>query len=81
MKNILVLGAGFGGLRTAIDIDRGLRKTGLPGYNVILIDQYPYHTFIQADITDPALPINGKFDIIISTVPKDVDMLFLEEKT
>jgi len=61
MKNILVLGAGFGGLRTAIDIDRGLRKTGLPGYNVILIDQYPYHTFTPllyetASVSDRCFP-------------------------
>ncbi len=45
MKNIIVLGAGFGGLRTAIDIDRGLKSSGISEYRVILIDQLRNHTF------------------------------------
>lgn len=45
MKNILVLGAGFGGLRAAIDIDRGLKKLKNRNYKVTIIDRARYHLF------------------------------------
>lgn len=45
-KNIVVLGAGFGGLRAAQNIDRGIRKLGLRDrYRVMLIDRQSQHTF------------------------------------
>lgn len=45
-KNIVILGAGFGGLRTAILLDRKIRRAGM-GNNcqVILIDRNGYHTY------------------------------------
>ncbi|MEK7110558.1 MAG: FAD-dependent oxidoreductase, partial [Patescibacteria group bacterium] len=44
-KIIAVLGAGFGGLRAATLIDRGLRRKRIPGYRVALIDRNEYHTY------------------------------------
>jgi NADH dehydrogenase len=45
-KNIVVLGAGFGGLRTTISLARKIRRMGLLGkYQVILVDQNDHHTY------------------------------------
>ncbi len=46
MKQIVILGGGFGGLRTALDLARGLST--LPcreDYQITLIDRTHYHTF------------------------------------
>lgn len=43
-KNILVLGAGYGGLRAAMRIEEKLRPH--PGYHVSLIDQNQHHQLI-----------------------------------
>ncbi|PDW04106.1 NAD(P)/FAD-dependent oxidoreductase [Candidatus Viridilinea mediisalina] len=43
---IVILGAGYAGLRTAIDLDRLLRQRGRDD-EVILVDQHPYHQLIQ----------------------------------
>ncbi|MEX2144759.1 MAG: NAD(P)/FAD-dependent oxidoreductase [Candidatus Spechtbacterales bacterium] len=43
MKNIIVLGAGFAGLRTAIKLGKKLNNLG--DYRVILIDKETYHTY------------------------------------
>jgi NADH:ubiquinone reductase (H+-translocating) len=46
-KNIVILGAGFGGLRSAMDIAKGLARLKLlQKYQVILIDRSDCHTFI-----------------------------------
>jgi len=46
IKNIVVLGAGFGGLRAARLLGKGVKKLGLSGaYRVILIDRNPYQTY------------------------------------
>lgn len=46
MKRILVLGGGFGGLRTAILTAKKLRRLGLSQkYEVVLIDKNDHHTY------------------------------------
>ncbi len=42
MKNIIVIGAGYGGLTAALRLERLLKKH--PFFKVHLIDKYPYHT-------------------------------------
>lgn len=45
-KNIVVVGAGFGGLRTALLIGKKLKKLSLETrYRIVLIDQNEYHTY------------------------------------
>ncbi|MBX0330786.1 NAD(P)/FAD-dependent oxidoreductase [Oscillochloris sp. ZM17-4] len=44
--HIIILGAGYAGLRTALDLDRRLREKGLDDV-VTLIDQNPYHQLVQ----------------------------------
>lgn len=43
--NILILGAGYAGLRAALDLDRALR--GRDGVTITLVDQFPYHQLVQ----------------------------------
>jgi NADH dehydrogenase len=46
MERIGILGAGFGGLRAALDLEAGLRKRGLlKDYEVVLMDRSAYHTY------------------------------------
>ncbi len=46
LQNIVILGAGFGGLRAALLIGRKLRRYKLTNkYRVILIDRNDYHTY------------------------------------
>lgn len=46
MQNIVVVGAGFGGLHAALRLSRKLKKAKLHDrYTVILIDRNTYHTF------------------------------------
>ncbi len=46
MKNILILGAGFGGLKTVKILSKKIKGAGLNDkYRVILIDKNHYHTF------------------------------------
>lgn len=46
MKRILILGGGFGGLRTAILVSKKLKKLGLSQkYEVVLIDKNDHHTY------------------------------------
>jgi len=45
-KNIVILGAGFGGLQAALTLSKKLKKRGLwEKYSVVLIDKNPFHTF------------------------------------
>ena len=45
-KKIVILGAGFGGLRAALDLGRSITKLKLADrYEVILVDQNAYHTY------------------------------------
>ncbi len=43
---IVIIGAGYAGLRAAIDLDRLLRTRGRAD-EVILVDQFPYHQLVQ----------------------------------
>lgn len=43
---MLILGAGYAGLRAAVDLDRLLRARGR-GDTVTLVDQFPYHQLLQ----------------------------------
>ncbi|MDP3998986.1 MAG: NAD(P)/FAD-dependent oxidoreductase [bacterium] len=46
-KKIVILGAGFGGVRAATDICRNLAKLNLNGkYEVVLVDRNHYHTYV-----------------------------------
>ena len=46
MKNIVILGAGFGGLQAALTLSKELKKHDLwEKYSVVLIDKNPFHTF------------------------------------
>lgn len=42
---VLILGAGYGGLRLALDLERGLRRGWWKG-QVLLVDQYPLHQLV-----------------------------------
>ncbi len=45
-KSIVVLGAGFGGLKAAFDLNRGLRRRDLlDQYEIHLVDRNSYHTY------------------------------------
>ncbi len=45
-KNIVILGAGFGGLQTALQLARGLQQRGLNDrYGIVVVDRHFYHTF------------------------------------
>lgn len=49
MKTILILGAGFGGLRTALLLDKKLKHSNLTGkYEVVLVDKNDYHLYTPA---------------------------------
>ncbi len=41
-KNIVVIGAGYGGITVALRVSNLFRS--LPGYRVVLVDRHPYHT-------------------------------------
>lgn len=45
MKRIVILGAGFGGLRAAIVLGKKSRELGKKGYQITLIDRNSYHTY------------------------------------
>src|SRR3989338_8606144 len=45
MENIVILGAGFGGLRAAMKLGRKTKWLTKRGYQVILVDKNSYHTY------------------------------------
>src|SRR3989344_7767087 len=45
MQNIVILGAGFGGLRTAMKLGKKAKWLFRRGYQIILVDKNPYHTY------------------------------------
>jgi len=47
MKTIVIIGAGFGGLRCALNLEKFARKSKKP-VKIILIEKNRYHTFIPA---------------------------------
>ena len=45
-KTIVIIGAGFGGLRAATLLGRKIKKRGLKNqYKIVLIDSNTYHTY------------------------------------
>jgi NADH:ubiquinone reductase (H+-translocating) len=42
LKNIVVIGAGYGGITAALRVANLFRST--PGYRIVLVDRYPFHT-------------------------------------
>ncbi|MBI3335345.1 MAG: FAD-dependent oxidoreductase [Candidatus Portnoybacteria bacterium] len=47
-KAIVILGAGFGGVRCALTLEKLVRKARLENIRIVLIDKNRYHTFIPA---------------------------------
>ncbi|MFH1162327.1 MAG: FAD-dependent oxidoreductase [Candidatus Jorgensenbacteria bacterium] len=46
MKNIVILGGGFGGLACALRVGKALKRLKLSDrYEVVVVDRNPYHTF------------------------------------
>ena len=48
MKNIVVLGAGFGGLHVTLKLGKHLKKLHNPEWSIILVDENTYHTYTPA---------------------------------
>ena len=45
-KSIVILGAGFGGMKAAFDLNKGLRRRNLDSqYEIHLVDRNSYHTY------------------------------------
>lgn len=42
---IVIIGGGFGGLRAALDLDRGLRARQRKDVEILLVDRNPHHTY------------------------------------
>ena len=45
MQNIVILGAGFGGLKTAMQLAKRAKWLAKRGYQIILVDKNSYHTY------------------------------------
>ncbi|KKU98599.1 MAG: FAD-dependent pyridine nucleotide-disulfide oxidoreductase [Candidatus Jorgensenbacteria bacterium GW2011_GWC1_48_8] len=46
MKNIVILGGGFGGVQAALTLEKKLKKLRVKNdYEIILVDKEPHHTF------------------------------------
>ena len=70
-KNIVILGAGFGGLQAALTLSKKLRKYDLwEKYSVILVDKHPFHTFTpllyEIAATSPEIASNLKLQDLVS---------------
>ncbi len=83
-KKIVIVGAGFGGLRTALDIGKGLRKHKLENrYEVVLIDQNSYHTYTPTlyEIATTDEKLASQLDLkrlVTIDVRKSIDTLPIE---
>lgn len=47
-KTIVILGAGFGGVRCALTLERLIKKADVKDIRLVLIDKNRYHTFVPA---------------------------------
>ncbi len=76
-KNIIVLGAGFGGLRAATQIANELKRLGLDKYRVVLVDRSDCHLYTPLLYMIAASPDSTKeictYDIssLIKNLPID----------
>jgi NADH dehydrogenase len=82
-KKVIVLGAGFGGLRAAMDLAKGLaREKLLDAYEVVLVDQNDCHLYtplLYRLAADPTSPKNVcTYDV--SALIKNLPIRFLQDK-
>jgi len=66
VKNIVILGAGFGGLSAALRLHKKIKRRGLTGkYRVILIDKNSYHTYTPTlyEIATTSKEVAGYLDL------------------
>ncbi len=83
-KSIVVLGAGFGGLRAAMDIAKGLRQLHFSDkYEVLLVDQNDCHLFIPF-LYKIAAGADDHFELkctyTIATLIKDLPIRFVQDE-
>jgi len=68
-KNIVILGAGFGGMRLALLLDRKLKKHKLwKKYEVALIDRNDYHTYTPTLYEVATTPRETSVDINLHSI-------------
>lgn len=89
-KNIVILGAGFGGVTCALQLEKLMRrqKQLLKEYNIVLIDKNNYHLYTPAlyeaatTATDDASPINLKKALVtpIEEILKNKRVKFIQGK-
>lgn len=89
-KNIVILGAGFGGITCALQLEKLMRrqKSLFKEYNIVLIDKNNYHLYTPAlyevatAATDDASPINLKKAIVtpIEEILKNKRIKFIQGK-
>ncbi|HEX4103906.1 MAG TPA: FAD-dependent oxidoreductase [Candidatus Paceibacterota bacterium] len=87
-KNIVVLGAGFGGLRAAMDIAKGLRAANLLAkYDVVLVDKNDcqlYTPLLYEAAAGPSNSPHGKIENVctydISSLIKGLPIRFVQNE-
>lgn len=47
-KNVVIIGAGFGGLQCAFELEKLIKAAAMSNVHIILIDKNRYHTYIPA---------------------------------
>lgn len=81
-KNIVILGAGFGGLRAATQIAKHLKRLGLDKYRVVLIDRNDCHLYTPLLYMIASSPNSIKeictYDI--SSLIKDLPIAFVQDE-
>lgn len=80
MKTIVILGAGFGGVRCALTLEKLIKKANIKNIRVILIDKNRYHTFIPAlyEVASAAPQVSE--DTLYHRVNILIKHLFLEKR-
>src|SRR3990167_5800206 len=84
MKTIVIIGAGFGGLRCALNLEKFARKSKKP-VKIILIEKNRYHTFIPAlyEIASASPKVSeytlyNRSNILIKDIVKNKKVEFLK---
>ena len=63
-RNIVILGAGFGGITALLKLRRGLKRRGLlPRYHLVLVDRTSHHLYTPALYEIAAIP-KGEADAV-----------------